>query len=171
MCPLPEAGREIRRGGRSSCPCPTRSPFRSSAPGPSVRQALGSGLPHEVSTLEAESLAVVHIGHWKSPRILESSVQGLGLKRMRQTRGGSWGPGVPTPTCASALGPPQAPGPLPFARVSTGSCPAAACQQHSLPRPWFFLLEITGLLCQVPAPASPPLVTTGLCLDSVVWLG
>ena len=50
-----------------------------------------------------------------------------------------------------------------------GTVPGAACQQYSLLGPGFFLLEITGLSCQMPAPASTVLTLGWACPLHPAW--
>lgn len=155
MCPLPGAGRGIPRSSSSSCPPPTRCPFCSSGPGPSVCQALSRDLMET---------ALTEKGQWLWVTLGSGSPRGFWKQAARACVSIEWdkpgeATGVLTPSCTPALGPSQAPGPPPFAGASVGkglpaSRPGAACQGHSLPRPQCFPLEITGLLCQAPAPAS-----------------
>ena len=79
------AGREICRGGSSTCPCPHKVSFlllsRRSKCMPDPGQT-----PREGSTLGAGSLSVSYSGLWESLRILESVSLGPSLDRMEQTK-------------------------------------------------------------------------------------
>lgn len=161
MGPLPGTERKIPRSGSASCPCPCkRCPFCSS--GPSARQAWGSGLTETALQERGPSVSGErHTGLWKSPGLWDQAARAWVLTAE-----------VPTPACTFALGPPQAPRLPPFTRAPTGRGLPGSSPWHCLSvaqpaRP--FLLEITGLLCQVPAPASPSLITSRACPLYPVW--
>lgn len=145
---LEQEGGFPRVGRLKLSPPHPRYPFCSLAPGSSVCQALGRDLMETALWRK-----VIDCGsHWvlEVPKDSGIGQPGCGSSQdMEQTRGGSWGPFSPVP-CPRAF---------PSSWASTlcqGSCLGTAGQGHSLPRPWFFFLEITGLLCQVPAPACLP---------------